>query len=72
MLASLLRGKAVVAAVEPPFPIAPELFVVLMLAGLLVGIAGHVVKSKATVAVGIGMVFLATILLPFATNVLKS
>ena len=41
-------------------------YLVLMLAGFIVGTAGHVYKSKLTVAVGIFMIFAATLLLPLA------
>jgi hypothetical protein len=39
-------------------------FVIMMLVGLLVGTAGHVVKSHTLVIIGIGLVFLATVALP--------
>jgi hypothetical protein len=41
-------------------------YLVLMLAGFVVGSAGHLYKSKLVVAVGIIMIFLATLLLPLA------
>lgn len=50
----------IIAAFEPsPLP-----FVALMALGFLVGGAGHLYKSSAMVAVGIAMVFLATLLVP--------
>jgi hypothetical protein len=39
-------------------------FIVVMLLGFLIGIAGHVYGSKTAVATGIGMIFLATLVLP--------
>ena len=42
----------------------PLPFVILMGVGFLVGIGGHVYQSKTAIATGIGMIFLATILLP--------
>ena len=48
-------------AVSDPSPLP---FVALMGLGFLIGVAGHVYKSKAAVATGIGMIFLATLLLP--------
>jgi hypothetical protein len=42
----------------------PLPFVVLMGIGFVVGVGGHVYKSKTAVAAGIGMIFVATILLP--------
>ena len=43
-----------------------------MVAGFAIGVFGHIVRAKGLVALGIGMVFLATFLLPLVTNVLKS
>jgi hypothetical protein len=37
--------------------------------GFIVGTAGHVVKSKALVAAGLLMIFLATVLLPLSAHV---
>jgi hypothetical protein len=39
-------------------------FIVLMGIGFVVGVAGHIYRSKTAVAAGIGMIFVATILLP--------
>jgi predicted benzoate:H+ symporter BenE len=50
----------VLAAFSP----SPTPFLVLMLVGFLVGTAGHLYRSKATIATGIGMILLATVLLP--------
>jgi hypothetical protein len=47
-----------------PQTITPYLF--LMLAGFVVGTAGHLYKSKVVIAVGIIMIFSATLLLPLA------
>jgi hypothetical protein len=49
--------------------LSPRAFIVLMGLGFLVGTAGHVVKSKALVAAGILMIFLATVLLPLTAHV---
>ena len=43
---------------------APGPFIALTLLGFVVGTAGHIYKSKTTVAIGIGMVFLGTVILP--------
>jgi hypothetical protein len=45
--------------------------VVLFVVGFLVGILGHLGRSKTVTAIGIGMVFLATFLLPLAINISK-
>ncbi len=47
-----------------PTSISPYLF--LMLGGFVVGTAGHLYKSKFVVALGIAMIFMATLLLPLA------
>ncbi len=46
------------------FTPSPVPFILLMFAGFLVGAIGHVYKSKTAVATGIGMIFMATLLLP--------
>ena len=57
---------------SPDFGANPTPFVLLMVFGFCVGVVGHIVKSRTTVAVGIGMVFLATFLLPLWTYVVKA
>jgi hypothetical protein len=47
-----------------PHTITP--YLLLMLGGFVVGSAGHLYKSKVAVAIGIGMIFAATLLLPLA------
>ena len=44
----------------------------MMLIGFVIGIGGHIFRSKTLVAPGIALIFLATFLLPLATNVLES
>jgi len=46
------------------FQVSPTFFVVLLGVGFLVGVFGHIVESKTLVALGIGMVFSATVALP--------
>jgi hypothetical protein len=41
-------------------------YLMLMLAGFVVGAAGHLYKSRLVVGIGIAMIFLATLLLPLA------
>jgi hypothetical protein len=41
-------------------------------AGLVIGVVGHIVRARALIALGIGLVFLATFLLPAVTYVLRS
>ena len=48
------------AAFEPsPLP-----FIALMGLGFVVGVAGHIYKSRTAIVTGIGMIFVATLLLP--------
>ncbi|HET8759292.1 MAG TPA: hypothetical protein VFM58_24955 [Solirubrobacteraceae bacterium] len=55
-----MLARAVFAVFEPdPLP-----FVILMGVGFVIGIGGHVYKSRTAIATGIGMIFVATILLP--------
>jgi hypothetical protein len=46
------------------FRIEPEAFIALLIAGFVIGIFGHIYKSKTVVATGIVMIFLATVGLP--------
>jgi hypothetical protein len=56
-----MRCSRFVLAVFDPDPLP---FIVLMGMGFVVGVGGHVYRSKTAVAAGIGMIFVATILLP--------
>jgi hypothetical protein len=49
--------------------LSPRAYIALMGIGFLVGVSGHIVKSKALVATGIFMIFLATVLLPLTAHV---
>jgi hypothetical protein len=48
------------------FRVSPSAFLALLGVGFLVGTLGHIVKSRALVALGVTLVFGATVLLPFA------
>ncbi len=56
---------SVLAALDP----SPMPYVVLMAFGFLVGIAGHVYRSRVAIASGIALVFVATLLLPLVVYV---
>jgi hypothetical protein len=59
MLAAVL-GDLPVAAFEPKLaPIAA-----LLAAGFVIGTFGHIIKSKTLIVIGIGLIFLASLLLP--------
>ena len=49
--------------------LSPRAYIALMGLGFVVGVSGHVVKSKTLVAAGILMIFLATVLLPLTSHV---
>ena len=48
------------------FSPSPVPFVVLMALGFVVGVTGHVYRSRPLIATGIGLIFVATLLLPLA------
>jgi hypothetical protein len=50
----------ILAAFQP----SPVPFVVLMGLGFLVGVLGHIYKSRTAIATGIGLILIATVLLP--------
>lgn len=51
------------------FRVSPTFFLVLLVAGFIVGSLGHLVRSKTLVAAGVLMIFLATVLLPLGLTV---
>jgi len=53
---------------SPSFGANPVPFAAMMLAGFLIGIAGHLVRSRSLVVLGIGLIALAAFLLPLAAN----
>jgi hypothetical protein len=56
----------------PEFGADPTPYVILMGIGFVVGVAGHVVRSKALQATGIGLIFLGVLVLPLVANLSKS
>jgi hypothetical protein len=58
----ILSPVLVFAAFSP----SPVPFIVLMALGFVVGVTGHVYHSRPLVATGIGLIFIATLLLPLA------
>ena len=57
---------------SPEFGANPTPFVLMMAAGFVVAVAGHVVRARSLVALGIGLMFLATFLLPLLVNISRS
>jgi len=43
-------------------------YIVMMGVGFLVGIAGHIIRSNTLIATGIGLIFLAILVLPLLTH----
>ena len=50
------------------FEVDPSFFFVLLGLGFLVGVAGHIFRSRTLVAIGVIMIFAATVFIPFALN----
>jgi hypothetical protein len=48
------------------FRVSPRAFVAVLGAGFLIGVAGHVVRSRAMVAFGIALIFGVTVAVPIA------
>jgi len=46
------------------FRVSPRAFLAILGAGFLIGVAGHVLRSRAMVAFGIALIFGATVLVP--------
>jgi hypothetical protein len=55
-----------------PFQVDPVPLIALMGLGFVVGVAGHLTKTRALVIIGIGMIFVATFVLPLVTNVVRN
>jgi hypothetical protein len=51
------------------FEVSPGFFFVVLGLGFLIGVIGHVTKVRFLVAIGVLLVFLATVALPFFLNV---
>ncbi len=53
------------------FRVDPTVFILMFGLGFMIGVFGHIIKSRLVVAIGIAMVFLSTVLVPLflsATN----
>jgi hypothetical protein len=55
----------------PTFGTSPWPFIALMLAGFVIGTFGHITKLKGLVALGIGLIFLGTFILPLIITLTK-
>jgi hypothetical protein len=50
------------------FKVDPAFFFILLGAGFLIGGFGHIIRSRTMVAVGVILIFLATVFIPIALN----
>jgi hypothetical protein len=53
------------------FELDPGPLIALMALGFVVGAAGHLIRSKSLIIIGIGLIFLATFVLPLISNALN-
>ncbi|HVS28459.1 MAG TPA: hypothetical protein VHE14_02845 [Solirubrobacteraceae bacterium] len=54
----------------PDFRTSPTPFILLSVAGFVIGVLGHITQLRLLVIVGIGMIFLGTFVLPVLLYVL--
>ena len=53
------------------FDVDPVPLIAVMALGFAVGLAGHLIRSKSLIVIGIGLIFLATFVLPLITRALQ-
>lgn len=53
------------------FPEGIDPYIALMVAGFVIGVFGHLFRSRWAVAIGVIMIFLATLLFPLAIQVFE-
>ncbi len=53
------------------FDPSPMPFIALMALGFLIGVGGHVYRSRLAIATGIGLIFVATVMLPLGLYLLE-
>ena len=69
MALSALVAGAVLAQATPDFETSPWPFIILFGVGFAVGVLGHLYGSRVIVAIGITIVFVATLILPLALTI---
>lgn len=57
---------------SPEFGSSPTPFVLLMVAGFVIAVLGHLVRSRPMVAIGVAVVFFGTFVFPLAVYLSKS
>ena len=50
------------------FEVDPAVFFVLLGLGFLIGVIGHITRSRTLVAIGVTLIFAATVFIPIALN----
>jgi len=50
------------------FEVDPKFFFVLLGAGFVIGSIGHLARSRTVIAIGVALIFLATVFIPIALN----
>ncbi len=50
------------------FEVDPNFFFILLGLGFLIGIVGHIARSRTVIAIGVALIFLATVFIPIALN----
>ena len=53
------------------FEVDPKFFIALFLAGMVIGAAGHLYKSKTLITIGVLFVMLATLFIPLALAITR-
>jgi hypothetical protein len=66
---ALAAASAVLAQSAPSFQTSPVPFIALFGVGFGIGVIGHLYGSRVLVALGIAIVFCATLILPIALNI---
>ncbi len=57
---------------RPEWGVNPRPYVMIMVAGFVIGVAGHLFRSRMMIVVGVLAVFAGTVLLPLVTFLSKS
>ena len=50
------------------FEVNPNFFFILLGLGFLIGTVGHIARSRTVIAIGVTLIFLATVFIPIALN----
>ncbi|HEU0023544.1 MAG TPA: hypothetical protein VFQ12_02860 [Thermoleophilaceae bacterium] len=53
------------------FRVSPTIFLALAIGGFVIGTLGHLIRSRTLQAIGVAMIFLATLVIPVAIGVTR-